>query len=78
MIVFLVQKWGYSSAGRAPALQAGGQGFKSLYLHLDNYGNVSNRNYPNKESKKHFTRHNISKRIIVSVQVVISVTRNSS
>ena len=25
--------WGYSSAGRAPALQAGGQGFESLYLH---------------------------------------------
>ena len=24
---------GYSSAGRAPALQAGGQGFESLYLH---------------------------------------------
>ena len=26
-------KWGYSSVGRAPALQAGGQGFESLYLH---------------------------------------------
>ena len=25
--------WGYSSAGRAPALQAGGQGFESPYLH---------------------------------------------
>ena len=25
--------WGYSSAGRAPALQAGGQEFDSLYLH---------------------------------------------
>ena len=24
--------WGYSSDGRAPALQAGGQGFESLYL----------------------------------------------
>ncbi len=24
--------WGYSSAGRAPALQAGGQGFESPYL----------------------------------------------
>ena len=24
---------GYSSVGRAPALQAGGQGFESLYLH---------------------------------------------
>ena len=27
------QKWGCSSAGRAPALQAGGQGFDSLHLH---------------------------------------------
>ena len=26
---------GYSSVGRAPALQAGGQGFESLYLHAD-------------------------------------------
>ena len=26
-------KWGYSSVGRAPALQAGGQEFESLYLH---------------------------------------------
>jgi hypothetical protein len=26
-------KWGYSSAGRAPALQAGCQRFKSAYLH---------------------------------------------
>ena len=25
-------QWGYSSAGRAPALQAGGQGFESPYL----------------------------------------------
>ena len=25
--------WGYSSAGRAPALHAGGQEFESLYLH---------------------------------------------
>ena len=25
--------WGYSSAGRAPALQAGGQQFDSAYLH---------------------------------------------
>ena len=30
--------WGYSSVGRAPALQAGGQEFESLYLHqVDNY-----------------------------------------
>ena len=26
-------RWGCSSAGRAPALQAGGQGFESLHLH---------------------------------------------
>ena len=26
-------KWGCSSVGRAPALQAGGQGFESLHLH---------------------------------------------
>ena len=25
--------WGCSSVGRAPALQAGGQGFESLHLH---------------------------------------------
>ena len=28
-----VNKWGYSSAGRAPALQAGGQRFDPVYLH---------------------------------------------
>ena len=27
--------WGYSSVGRAPALQAGGREFESLYLHSD-------------------------------------------
>ncbi len=27
------KSWGYSSAGRAPALQAGCQRFKSAYLH---------------------------------------------
>ena len=27
------QTWGYSSAGRAPALQAGGQRFDPVYLH---------------------------------------------
>ena len=31
--------WGCSSVGRAPALQAGGQGFESLYLHVDNAEN---------------------------------------
>ena len=30
-------KWGYSSVGRAPALQAGGREFESLYLHLVKY-----------------------------------------
>ena len=29
----LPQIWGCSSVGRAPALQAGGQGFESLHLH---------------------------------------------
>ena len=28
--------WGCSSVGRAPALQAGGQGFESLHLHASN------------------------------------------
>ena len=28
-----IGKWGYSSAGRAPALQAGGQRFDPVYLH---------------------------------------------
>ena len=28
-----IKKWGYSSVGRAPALQAGGREFESLYLH---------------------------------------------
>ena len=27
-------KWGCSSVGRAPALQAGGQEFESLHLHV--------------------------------------------
>ena len=31
--------WGRSSAGRAPALQAGGQGFESPHLHsIDSKG----------------------------------------
>ena len=28
-------KWGCSSVGRAPALQAGGQGFESPHLHSE-------------------------------------------
>ena len=31
---WLPDLWGYSSVGRAPALQAGGQEFESPYLHL--------------------------------------------
>ena len=30
---WLPDSWGYSSVGRAPALQAGGREFESLYLH---------------------------------------------
>ena len=30
------KKWGRSSVGRAPALQAGGQEFESLRLHCEN------------------------------------------
>ena len=32
----LIYIWGYSSVGRAPALQAGGQEFDSPYLHHEN------------------------------------------
>ncbi len=32
---FLNTKWGCSSAGRAPALQAGGQRFEPAQLHQD-------------------------------------------
>ena len=31
--MFPKEVWGYSSAGRAPALQAGGQEFDSPHLH---------------------------------------------
>ena len=31
--IFLLLEWGYSSVGRAPALQAGGQRFDPAYLH---------------------------------------------
>ena len=31
--IFLLLEWGYSSVGRAPALQAGGQRFDSARLH---------------------------------------------
>ena len=32
--------WGYSSVGRAPALQAGGHEFESRYLHADFFGSA--------------------------------------
>ena len=32
-LLFKFEAWGYSSAGRAPALQAGGQRFDPAYLH---------------------------------------------
>ncbi len=34
--------WGYSSVGRAPALQAGGQEFDSLYLHHSTTSELKN------------------------------------
>ena len=34
--------WGYSSAGRAPALQAGGQRFDPAYLHQAALGGCKN------------------------------------
>ena len=33
-------KWGLSSVGRAPALQAGGREFESLYLHSDSVTDI--------------------------------------
>ena len=35
LVQIQIKIWGYSSAGRAPALHAGGQEFESLYLHHD-------------------------------------------
>ena len=32
--ITIITQWGCSSVGRAPALQAGGQEFESLHLHL--------------------------------------------
>ena len=37
--------WGCSSAGRAPALQAGGQGFDSLHLHQAGSAGFQNPEY---------------------------------
>ena len=36
--------WGCSSVGRAPALQAGGQGFESPHLHGDNEESIQGSN----------------------------------
>ena len=38
--VHLSPLWGYSSVGRAPALQAGGHEFESRYLH-ENIGRAA-------------------------------------
>ena len=55
--------WGYSSVGRAPALQAGGQEFESLYLHhgilkshitklyIENYIMNDNDKYRDKQNR---------------------------
>ena len=40
----MVVPWGCSSAGRAPALQAGGQGFKSPQLHSFVSGPIGDSN----------------------------------
>ena len=46
---WMPELWGCSSVGRAPALQAGGQGFESLYLHSGYYPEMYLENcIPNK------------------------------
>ena len=46
-----MMKWGYSSAGRAPALHAGGQRFDPAYLHhLSSLNKLSENS---EESHKH-------------------------
>ncbi len=44
-------KWGYSSAGRAPALHAGGQRFDPAYLHQ--LSSLSKLSENREESHKH-------------------------
>ena len=53
--------WGRSSAGRAPALQAGGQEFDSprLHQHRPKAGNLFLENYTEEERKKDFTKEEI-------------------
>ena len=41
MQLYRKDTWGYSSVGRAPALQAGGHEFESRYLHSDSLESVS-------------------------------------
>ena len=50
----LYSKWGCSSVGRAPALQAGGQEFESLRLHCERKFTVNNLNF----FKKVLTKQN--------------------
>ena len=48
--MFPEEVWGYSSAGRAPALQAGGQRFDPAYLHHEKqqlFNNGLRNNEPN-------------------------------
>ena len=47
-------KWGRSSVGRAPALQAGGQEFESLRLHCERKFTVNNLKF----LKKVLTKQN--------------------
>ena len=54
-------KWGCSSAGRAPALQAGGHGFESHHLHqVTFFGKKGNqRNFIKRVSKEMFIENRI-------------------
>ena len=49
-----MHQWGCSSAGRAPALQAGGQEFDSPHLHQPDKksGNLFFENYIEEETKE--------------------------
>ena len=55
--------WGYSSAGRAPALQAGGQEFEPPYLHQNIkercYKNIVNKGKKLKYDRKTIIRQKI-------------------
>ena len=45
--------WGYSSVGRAPALQAGGHEFESRYLHLTERSELFLENCTLKQDEKY-------------------------